>query len=95
LPCLIENLDLHVAIDVAAALVIGDLRITGGWGPVNVASPSAQPPPVSIHWTTGRNRQDARLSDIDIRRERAQRRDVVDDPDAPAMRRQNRSDVRG
>ena len=59
----------------------------GGLSPTNDASPSTQPPDAGIRSWTGRAGRNAVAFWTSVMRQRAQRRQVVDDPDAAAVRR--------
>src|SRR5437868_10303986 len=84
----VENLNLQIPENVPCALIVGDRRHIGTAGAVEGVGPFWPSgkclQPLSAFW----HRKEAGLLLHDLRSEGAQRRDVVNNPDATTMRRQ-------
>src|SRR2546429_4638556 len=86
---LIENFDFQIAEDVTPALVVSDLRIVGTATPVKTfipLRPSALCLEVLDNWLA---RDKRCFLAHQVRSQLAQRGNVVDDPDATSVRRQD------
>src|ERR1035437_1664783 len=92
LALLVEDFDFHVAIDMAASLVVSDKRPSGTAG-ANESLVALRPPGVGIDVLRSRPAGDeGRGFRHQVGSQSTQRRNVVDDPDAAAVGRQHRSE---